>query len=124
MTMNKMKINTNEKGFTLVELMIVIAIIGILAAIAVPNFISYRNRAYCSAMQSDAQTISSAIADYFANPSHTTVAATDLNVNTSNGNTFTLTTNGTSGQITITVTDGSGRCALTDGGSSTYTLSM
>ncbi len=120
-----MRIRKNdEKGFTLVELMIVIAIIGILAAIAVPNFVSYRNRAYCSAMQSDAQTISSAIADYFANPAHTTVTKNDLTVNLSNGNDFELTTNGTSGQITITVTDGSGRCALTDGGSSSYSITM
>ena len=36
--------NKDEKGFTLIELMIVIAIIGILSAIAIPNFLSYRRK--------------------------------------------------------------------------------
>jgi len=42
-----------EKGFTLIELMIVVAIIGILAAIAIPQFASYRERAFNSAAITD-----------------------------------------------------------------------
>ena len=58
----------NKKGFTLIELMIVIAIIGILAAIAIPNFIAYRNKAYCSRSESDAANVLAGIACYFAEP--------------------------------------------------------
>jgi prepilin-type N-terminal cleavage/methylation domain-containing protein len=47
----------DERGFTLVELLIVIAIIAILAAIAIPQFAQYQERAIRASMQSDAKNV-------------------------------------------------------------------
>jgi len=106
------KLRGNSKGFTLIELMIVIAIIGILAAIAIPNFIAYRNKAYCSAAESDANATAAALADYFAIPTNTTYPGadpeTDLGITLSGQNTGTI--SGPTESITITITDGSTNC--------------
>lgn len=54
----------NKKGFTLVELLIVIAIIGIVAAIAVPNLLTALQKGKQKATMGDMKTIGGAIEDY------------------------------------------------------------
>ena len=65
-----------NSGFTLVELLIVVAIIGILAAIAIPQFAAYRAKAYCSAAKSDLANYAIAQEAYFTDYNAYSTAAT------------------------------------------------
>ena len=59
-----------SKGFTLIELMIVIAIIGILAAIAIPQFAKYRSRAFNTQALGDVRTVKLEAQGYYAEWDH------------------------------------------------------
>jgi prepilin-type N-terminal cleavage/methylation domain-containing protein len=58
------KLTTKRAGFTLVEIMIVVAIIALLAAIAVPGFLRARKRSQASKVLNDLRLISSAMDQY------------------------------------------------------------
>jgi len=57
----------SQKGFTLIELMIVVAIIGILAAIAIPNFLNLKDKATWGTTKANLDVMRSALAAYAAN---------------------------------------------------------
>ena len=63
-------IRKSRGGFTLVEIMIVVAIIALLAAIAVPGFLRSRKRSQATAILNDARIISGAIDQYAIESNH------------------------------------------------------
>ena len=104
----------NKKGFTLMEVMIVVAIIGSLAAIAIANMINYRNKTYCPVAEQDAQNVRFAIEDYFSVPPRAKLPdKTELKLAVYNGiNNVTISepTGNLNESIKIDIIDSTGRC--------------
>jgi type IV pilus assembly protein PilA len=104
-----------QKGFTLIELMIVIAIIGILAAIAIPQFVSYRQKGYNTQAKGELKSFYTACQAYFADKPATSDCATTLVASTFIPST-TVTITSVAGQAMQGVT------AYHSSGTSTYTI--
>jgi prepilin-type N-terminal cleavage/methylation domain-containing protein len=113
----KMILWKRNKGFTLIELMIVIAIIGILAAIAIPQFAAYRTRGFNATALSDIRNMITIQEAYFADQQTYTANLANLvafgfkvspnvtaTVVSANNMTYQMNTRHASGDHTYTIT--------------------
>jgi type IV pilus assembly protein PilA len=91
-----------QKGFTLIELMIVVAIIGILAAIAIPAYQDYTVRAQVTEGMNLSSAVETGVAEYYANTGNWPTTLTLAGIgNTPSGKYVSAVDVGTSGVITV-----------------------
>ena len=72
------KIGRKRKGFMLIEMLLVVAVLGILAAVAVPNFIGMTDEAKAARIQADLSTIGSAVEIYYVKHGNYPAAIADM----------------------------------------------
>lgn len=116
---SKMQRTNNQKGFTLVELMVVVVIIGILVAIAIPIYNAVTTRAETGAIEANLRTIDGAITSMMASEAepaggwNTNNLATGINNYVQGGlsqtpGTYTIISHGGGFKAQVTISDGKG----------------
>ena len=106
-----------QKGFTLIELVMVIVILGILAAVAIPKYIDLRNDAITASFQGICGSVKSTAALLIASSTSTQARGTlkdraTIRANTAVDAGITLSNSGTAGAITMQYQGSSNDCTL------------